>query len=160
MPNGHLAEKRASQAGPRASSDPQIYSDTLGIIESAYYLGLARSGMPGARTADDPVSDTINLSSKRPQSIDEAVERLISQIPFKDKTTVANMSQDELPSLHLTLGDYILSNFGLLSDNHELLESCRLKADGAFQHAEDAVAIIIQALWEKLQQTHRLRVIK
>jgi hypothetical protein len=48
----------------------------------------------------------------------------------------------------------------LLSGNHKLMESCRLEADGSFQREEDAVAIIIKSLWEKLQQTHRLRVIK
>ena len=147
-------------AGPRASKDPKIYKDTLNIIESAYYLGLARSGMSGAEAVNNPISETVNLPSQKPQSIDEAVERLISQMPLKDKTTVANMSQDELPNLYLTLGGYIMNNFGLLSGNQKLMESCRLEADGLFQHEEDAVAIIIKALWEKLQQTHRLRVMK
>ncbi|MBW2427917.1 MAG: putative molybdenum carrier protein [Deltaproteobacteria bacterium] len=147
-------------AGPRASKDPKIYKDTLNIIESAYYLGLVRSGMSGAEAVNDPISETVNLPSQKPQSIDEAVERLISQMPLKDKTTVANMSQDELPNLYLTLGGYIMNNFGLLSGNQKLMESCRLEADGLFQHEEDAVAIIIKALWEKLQQTHRLRVMK
>jgi hypothetical protein len=147
-------------AGPRASKDPKIYKDTLNIIESAYYLGLVRSGMSGAEAVNDPISETVNLPPQKPQSIDEAVERLISQMPLKDKTTVANMSQDELPNLYLTLGGYIMNNFGLLSDNQKLLESCLLEAGGSFQHEEDAVAIIIKALWEKLQQTHRLRVMK
>ena len=147
-------------AGPRASKDPKIYKDTLNIIESAYYLGLVRSGMSGAEAVDNPISETVDLPSQKPQSIDEAVERLISQMPLKDKTTVANMSQDELPNLYLTLGGYIMNNFGLLSGNQKLMESCRLEADGSFQHEEDAVAIIIKALWKKLQQTHRLRVMK
>ncbi|MBT8368376.1 MAG: putative molybdenum carrier protein [Deltaproteobacteria bacterium] len=147
-------------AGPRASKDPKIYKDTLNIIESAYYLGLVRSGMSGAEAVNDPISETVNLPSQKPQSIDEAVERLIFQMPLKDKTTVANMSQDELPNLYLTLGGYIMNNFGLLSGNQKLIESCRLEAGGSFQHEEDAVAIIIKELWEKLQQTHRLRVMK
>jgi len=147
-------------AGPRASKDPKIYKDTLNIIESTYYLALVQGGMSGAESGSHPISETVNLPSKRPQSIAAAVERLISQMPLKDKTTVANMSQDELPNLYLTLGGYIMNNFGLLSGNHKLLESCRLAADGSFQHEEDAVAIIIKALWQKLKQTHRLRVIK
>jgi hypothetical protein len=35
-----------------------------------------------------------------------------------------------------------------------------LESDGSFQHKEDAVAIIIKALWQKLRQTHKLRVVK
>jgi len=143
-------------AGPRASKDPKIYKDTLNILESSYYLGLIHSGTTG----DKPTSETVNIPSRRPQNIDEAVERLISQLPLKDKTTMANMSPDELPNLYLSLGDYIMNNFDLLSGNHKLMESCRLEADGSFRHQEDAVAIIIKALWQKLRQTHKLRVIK
>jgi hypothetical protein len=147
-------------AGPRASKDPKIYKDTLNIIESAYYLGLVQGGMSAAESVGNSISETVNLPPKRPQNVNEAIKRLISQMALKDKTTVANMSQDELPNLYLTLGGYIMNNFGLLSGNHKLMESCRLEADGSFQHEEDAVAIIIKSLWEKLQQTHRLRVIK
>ena len=143
-------------AGPRASKDPKIYKDTLNILESSYYLGLVHSGTAG----DKPRSETANIPSRRPQNIDEAVERLTSQMPLKDKTTMANMSPDELPNLYLSLGEYIMNNFGLLSGNHKLIESCRLEADGSFRHQEDAVAIIIKALWQKLRQTHKLRVIK
>ena len=81
-------------------------------------------------------------------------------MPLKDKTTVANMSPVELPNLHLTLGGYILNNFGLLSGNQELMKSCRARSESPLQHEEDAVSIILDALWEKLQQTHKLRVVK
>ena len=143
-------------AGPRASKDPKIYKDTLNILESSYYLGLVHSG----RAGDKPTSDTVNLSSRQPQNIDEAVERLISQMPLKDKTTMANMLPDELPNLYSSLGEYIMNNFGLLSGNHKLIESCRLEAGDTFEHEEKPVAIIITALWKKLRQTHKLRVVK
>jgi len=147
-------------AGPRASNDPKIYKDTLSIIESAYYLGLVRGGMSGAEDGDNPNSANLNSRFKKPRSVEEAVDRLISQMALKDKTTVANMSQNELPNLYFTLGDYIRNNFDLLSGNHKLLESCRLKSEGVIKHDEDAVSVIIEALWKKLLQTHRLRVIK
>jgi hypothetical protein len=143
-------------AGPRASKDPKIYRDTLNLLESAYHLGQVQGGMANSR----PISETENLRSKIPNSVSEAVDRLIFQMPLKDKTTVANMSQDELPNLYLTLGGYIMNKFGLLSGNDKLLSSSRLEADGVVRNEEDAVAVIIRALWKRLQQTHRLRVIK
>ena len=76
------------------------------------------------------------------------------------KTTIANMAYSELPNLYLTLGGYILNNFGLLSGNWGLMRSCRSEAKTSMQHDEDAVSIIIEALWEKLRQTHKLRVVK
>lgn len=157
--NDWISKKRIAilnVAGPRASKDPKIYEDTLNIIESSYYLGLVQ----GAAAGDNPISETVKLSSRPPQNIDEAVERLISQMPLKDRATVANMSPDELPNLYLSLGDFIMNNFGLQSGNHKLIESCRLEADGSFQHEKDAVTVMIKSLWQKLRQTHKLRVIK
>ena len=138
-------------AGPRASEDPSIYQDTLNILESVYYLGLVESNLTG----DDTVKSSI-----QPQSVAEAVERLCSSLPLKDKTTVANMSQNELSAIHSSLAGYIVNNFGLLSGNRELMKSCRSVSKEILQHEEDAVAVIITALWQKLQQTHKLRVIK
>lgn len=147
-------------AGPRASKDPTIYKEASNILESAYYLGLAETSMSGAENLNDLLQSPAEQPPPAPRTIDEAVDRLLANMPLKDKTTVANMSLVELPNLHLTLGGYILNNFGLLSGNRELMRSCRMKAKTIFQHDEDAVDIIIDALWERLQQTHRLRVVK
>ena len=147
-------------AGPRASADPAIYQDTLNILESVYYLGLVESSMAADDNIVNPMPPQIKKSGIDPHNVAEAVERLIRSLPLKDKTTVANMSRDELPGLQLSLGGYIINNFGLLSGNQELMNSCRSASKKMLQHEEDAVFVIIDALWEKLQQTHKLRVIK
>ena len=147
-------------AGPRASKDPKIYSDSLKILESVYYLDLVQGGMSEIGSENSPITETVDMPTRRPQSVAEAVERLILQMPLKDKATIANMSLNELPNLNSSIGGYIMNNFGLLSDNHNLLDSCRLEAGGPIKHEKDAVSIIVKALWEKLRQTHRLRVIK
>lgn len=146
-------------AGPRASKNPAIYPDTLNILESVYYLGLVENTMTGGNVKN-PMQLRMKQPKKEPQSVADAVERLISDLPLKDKATVANMSRNELPSLHLNLGRYIMNNFGLLSGNRELMKSCRSASKEILRHEEDAVTVIITALWEKLQQTHKLRVIK
>jgi len=143
-------------AGPRASKDPKIYQDALNIIESSYYLGLVQGGAAG----DNLTAETPGRASRLPQNVDAAVEILISQMPLKDKALVANMSPDELPNLYSSLGDYILKNFGLLSGNPNLMESCRMETDRSLSHEKDAAAIIIEALWEKLRRTYKLRVVK
>jgi len=147
-------------AGPRASKDSAIYQDALNILESVYYLGLVEGGMSGSGTVKSLLHSQMKQPDPAPQSVTEAVERLFSKMPLKDKTTVANMSQTELPDLHLTLGRYIMNNFGLLSGNRELMKSCRSESKDVLRHEEDGVGIIINALWEKLRQTHKLRVIK
>jgi hypothetical protein len=147
-------------AGPRASEDPGIYQDTLNILESVYYLGLVESSMAGDDNVKNPMQLQIKKSEKDPHDVAEAVERLIKSMLLKDKTTVANMSRDELPGLHLSLGGYIINSFGLLSGNQKLMNSCRSASKKILRHEEDAVSVIIAALWEKLQQTHKLRVVK
>jgi hypothetical protein len=147
-------------AGPRASKDSRIYNDTLNILESAYYLGLIERGMPGAGAPSNPMPESTNLTTSGPSTLAQAVQQLIAQMSLKDKATLANMLEDELPRLYLTLGGYIMNKFGLLAGNAKLLESCRLEADGKLQNEEDAAAVIIRALWQKLQQTHKLRVVK
>jgi len=144
-------------AGPRASKDPTIYRDAFGIIESVFYLSLVENGMAA-------VSTDRNLAAARntpvPISVEQAVNRLIDRISLKDKAIIANMSEDELPQLHTTLEPYIVNNFGLFADNHELIESCRQVSGANIQSEQEAVQIIIHALWKKLQQTHKLRLVK
>jgi len=147
-------------AGPRASKDSKIYQDTIDILESTYYLGLIEQGMPGAGVQGNPGSKPFNRSTDSPATLTQAVEQLILQMSLKDKATVANMLEDELPRLHLTLGGYIMNSFGLASGNTQLLESCRLETGGTLKKEEEAVAVIVKALWQKLQQTHKLRVVK
>jgi len=147
-------------AGPRASKDAKIYHDTLDILESTYYLGLIEHGQPRAGVPNNPMPVPTHRPVKGPPTVAQAVQRLISQMSLKDKTTVANMREDELPKLHLTLGGYIMNNFGLLSGNIKLMKSCRLAANGKLRDEEEAAAVIIKALWQELLQTHKLRVIK
>jgi hypothetical protein len=147
-------------AGPRASKDAKIYQDTIDILESTYYLGLIEHGMPGAEVPGKSEPDPFNRSAGAPATLAQAVEQLIFQMSLKDKATVANMLEDELPQLHLTLGGYIMNSFRLASGNTQLLESCRPETGGALPKEEDAVALIIKALWQKLQQTHKLRLVK
>jgi len=149
-------------AGPRSSKAPRIYRDVLKILESVYYLGLVESKMPGGKASGDHTRSIPGTAAPKPPptTLAAAVDRLITGLPLKDKTTLANMSAEELPNLYLTLGRYIINAFGLLGGNLELIESCRQSTKGVFEHEEDAVGVIIHALWRKLQDSHKLRVVK
>jgi hypothetical protein len=116
--------------------------------------------MSGAGNIKELLKSQVEPPPEAPRTVSEAVDRLAANMPLKDKTTIANMAFSELPNLHLTLGAYILNNFGIISGNWELMRSCRSETKTPLQHDEDAVGIIIEALWRKLQQTHKLRVVK
>ena len=96
----------------------------------------------------------------KPKTIEEAIQLLINELPLKEKTTIANMTEDELINLNSNIGRYILDQFGLWSGNEELVESCLAYADYPLHNEDDAAAVIIKELWFRLRQTHRLRIIK
>ena len=89
------------------------------------------------------------MVSQHPKSIEEAVELLLTELPEKNQQIIRIMGEDQLSSLHLSLGNYIRNGFGLWGSNEELLRAC--SPDGSFRNADDASAIIIKALWWKLQ---------
>jgi hypothetical protein len=95
-----------------------------------------------------------------PKSVEEAIGQLVSEIPLKAKTTIANMTEAELIALNTTLGRYINDKYALISGNEELMESCRSISGQILMHEDDAATVIIHELWKKLQETHRLRIIK
>ena len=94
-----------------------------------------------------------------PDSIDEVVDRLISELSFKDKTKIANMSEVDLIKLNMSWGTYIRKEFRL-GGNDPLLEACKSYAGVNRISPEQASFIIIKDLWEKLQNAHVLKIVK
>jgi hypothetical protein len=139
-------------AGSRASKDPKIYDAVMRILESVFLL----------RNIDDNVPDLIyrqqELEFKKiyPAILNQAVDKLIADLPLKDKVEIAGMSEYDLDALHPSLGLYIRENYGLWHGG-SLLESCRELSGDKDLHPDDAAIFIINRLWEKLRATYRIR---
>ncbi len=142
--------------GPRASKDPRIYSDVLRILGQTIQILIDENKKSGV----DFGLDTKRKPSKAPKTVDQAVERLISEISLKDKTTIANIAEVELSVLHTSIGEYILNEFGLWSGNEDLMTSCCFIAKRDKIHEDEASSIIIRELWKRLRESHKLRIIK
>jgi hypothetical protein len=76
------------------------------------------------------------MEPQRPKSIEEAVEVLLSELSEKDRQAIRIMAEQELSSLHLSLGNHIRNGFGLWENNEELLSACC--PDGSLRNADDA----------------------
>jgi hypothetical protein len=70
------------------------------------------------------------------------------------------MAEVELSTFHTTLEEYIRNEFGLWTDNKDLMASCCFIAKRDKIHEDEASSIIIRELWKKLRETHKLRVVK
>ena len=132
-------------AGPRASKDPTIYNDVFRVLEMAHKIH--GKGL-------------IGNTEKLPRTVDEAVERLIRELSLKDKTNIPNMTENELMTLQFTLGSYIGSEFGVWTGNAELLYSCKRAAGDVHVDPDHAPTVIIENLWKRLRESHKLRVVK
>ena len=147
--------------GPRASEDPKIYKATMDILESAYYLSQVENR---AFTLDSfyqtPPKDRSSSPQIHTKTVNDAVELLNAEMPLKDRTTMANLTKDELASLNLTLGIYIINQLFQKGANLELLASCSHVSENEHLSESDAAFVIIEKLWEELRRTHRLRIVK
>ena len=147
-------------AGSKTSEDPNIYKATMDILEGAYYLSQVEDKpltLDVAHKASSWDRKTVPMSC--PKTVDEAVDRFTSELPLKDKTTIANMTAEEVESLNDTLGRYVRNSFGLWTGNKELVMSCRLESKNDVYNENAASMVIIKRLWKKLRKTHKLRIV-
>ena len=121
-------------AGPRLSKDSRIYDEVKKILSSVIHLDSASGLVPNLDLSPPLI----------PASVDEAVEDLISKMPLKDKIALAKQDEEELSSLHPTLGKYIREKYGLWTLNTALIESCSSLSDKESLTPDDASAIILR----------------
>ncbi len=70
------------------------------------------------------------------------------------------MAEKDLMTLQITLGSYIGSEFGVWTGNAELLYSCKWASGDTHIDPDHAPTVIIEKLWKRLRESHKLRVVK
>lgn len=79
-----------------------------------------------------------------PETVDEAVERLMTVLEDEEKNEIRSMTEDDLIDLHFSLAMAIRNAFDLHVPWSKLLASCGVA------HPDDASGIIINKLWTRL----------
>ena len=72
--------------------------------------------------------------------IDQIVDEIISELPLGEKVSMANMNKEAIEILQSVFDLYIKNKIG--------------------SEHEEEYNVIMKALWERLQETHKLRAIK
>ncbi len=145
--------------GSRISEDPDIYQDTMYVIEGVILLGLVKA-QAGSLITDHHLGDYLEKLPVQPKTVEKAVDRLISDLDLRDKVFIAKMTLDELVSLHSKLHTYFKNAFGLWSGNTELIESCRSISKNPVNNEADATAVIIGVLWQRLHKEYKIRLVE
>jgi uncharacterized protein DUF6794 len=92
-----------------------------------------------------PASFELNLQP--PETVAEAVDRLMLILDDEQKRVLAAIAEDELIDLHFSLGLAIRNAFGLHEPGSKLLADCGVL------HPDDGAGIIVRELWSKLWRT-------
>lgn len=145
--------------GPSGDINPDAGRHTAGIVESALILDLMNASSDYSIT-DFSEKDYFEKLPGPPKTANQAVDILISKMALKDKVIIANMTYGELVDLNSNLGAYIRNVFRLRFGNDELMESCRFVTKNKKLNEDGACAAIIEILWERLQKTHKIRLVK
>lgn len=136
----------------------ELYRLTSEILETTFHLLLIRGAYQSLSDSMQRETNSLKAVAEIPQTVGQAVEILLSRLSFKEKTKIANMSENDLEKLSPSLGVYIKNEFRLWQGNEELKKSCR---EISKNPTEDPDSLIIKALWKNLQQSDRvLRVVK
>jgi hypothetical protein len=83
----------------------------------------------------------------------------LSETKLKDLNILANMPKDDITNPHFSVGMWIRSNFAY-PRNEKLLQSCREISGEKYLHWVQMQLVILKELWKRLQETHKLKVVK
>jgi hypothetical protein len=100
------------------------------------------------------------MYSKLPETVEEAVEQIVSELSLKDRVFIANLDKKDLYIIRLTLGAHIRDAMGFATGNKKLIQSCRFVSGSESLTADEAFLFFVEALWRKLRKTHFMRVVK
>lgn len=78
---------------------------------------------------------------KLPETVDEAVDRLMIVLDDEQKIAIATLQEADLINLHFSLSIAIRNAFGLHNADSKLLASCNNAT-----HPDDASGVIVKAL--------------
>jgi len=146
-------------AGSRASKDPAIYKATVDIIETVFYLDLINDTIPASFTVT-PKRRAEMGKEILPQTVEEATDKLLSKLSLRDKTMIANIPKDNVMDLYHSLEKYMQNEVSLWLTNESLLKSCRSISDDKHLSEHGASLVIVKLLWEKLQKTNVLKIVR
>lgn len=116
----------------------------------AWYARCRRSLLEPDREWIDIRASTARESLTWPRTLERAVDDIIEGLSVEDRNSVRSQSRNDLIRYHHGWGTGIRNELGLWRGNHALLAAA---CGGESCHPDDASMKIIEAVWERLQQT-------
>lgn len=118
-----------------------IYQDTMGLLEKALCVNLVKNFI------DQFLAGPASFA----QMVEVVVGQIVSALSMKKKVIIANLRLEEIETLQYALDLYISSRL-------ETAAACDI--GNTRLNAERTYTIIMETLWNRLQETHKLKVVK
>ena len=144
-------------AGPRASHDPEIYSDVRSILEAVFYLMFLDSKDEekiGALVPEGTIKEDF------PETKDQAISLIESELPLKTKIFIAKLENTRVQYLYFGWLDYLKRRLGFDSGNQALFTRLRNERDPLLFTIEDGVMEIVKSLKQRFKKNYTLRIVK
>ncbi len=100
-----------------------------------------------------------NIDKSLPETVEEAVDDIINDMPLDERVKVARMSEREIAPLKLVLMEYVQTQLEESGINEKLKMSC-CETAGKNLDEVGASTVIIDELWKRLRDSHSLKIVK
>ena len=96
------------------------------------------------------------------KTVNQVIDDIIAEMPLDDRVRVANLDEDGIAVAQLALGKYLRYLIDNQSEdvNEKLLKDCIKQSGNETLDEDEAALYILKELWNRLRETHRLRVVK
>jgi hypothetical protein len=105
----------------------------------------------------------MNQSNNQPKSLlDALINDILDEMTLEDMVRFANLVEDEVQVLEAVLSKLITYRLEKLEDrvNEDLLQECIERSGDSSLDDAGASGFILTELWKRLQETHKLRIVK
>lgn len=127
--------------GQKVDPNSIIYQDTINLLEKALCVNLVKNFIDQFLAGPDSIS----------QMVEKVVGQIVAALSLKKKVIIANLRLEEIETLQYALDLYISSR--LETSDADDLGNLRLNADRTY-------TVIMEKLWNRLRETHRLKIVK
>jgi hypothetical protein len=79
---------------------------------------------------------------------------------LEERVRLANFDKEDLRVINYSLSIFIRNQLFMKDVNKELFESCRAVSGNKNLNEATAALVIIEKLWKRLRETHRLRIVE
>lgn len=145
--------------GPLATEYRHVDRHVTVIVEGALLLDIMDVPQ-GSRIQDLPYDKYLQKLQAIPKTVDEAIDQIVSDMSLEEKVRLASFDKEDLRVINYSLSIFIRNQLFMKDVNKELFESCRAVSGNKNLNEATAALVIIEKLWERLRDTHRLRVLK